>query len=261
MRTFTSLVLLGSSLTFAACGTSSGTSSDDSAETAIDSAESASSEGNMMMAATDGSEQSSATSASVTAQVAVNLNTRFTPSSCVTVTPSVNAIRAVFNDCTGIRGLTHVTGELDLALSVSLQGTISVHGTSSNLKVNGADLVIDAVATYSSSGPSHTLTVKTSGTGTGALGRDVEHDGSYTISWDSSTQCHTIMGSWSTEIGALSRSNEVDVSRCGTGCPTGTVVHKFLTDRTLTVTFDGTATASWVGSAGASGTVKLSCSN
>jgi hypothetical protein len=261
MRSFTSLVLLGSSLTLTACAAKTDTSNADSAETAIDSADSASSEGNLMMAATDGSDQSSLTGASVSARVAVNLSTRFTPPSCVTVTTSATAIKAVFDDCTGVRGLTHVTGELDLAISVSLQGTISVHGTSSNLQVDGADLAIDATATYSSQGPSHSLTVETTGTGTGPLGRDIEHDGSYTITWDSSTQCRSIMGSWSTELGALSRSNEVDMSRCGTGCPTGTVVHKFLNDKTLTVTFDGSATASWVGSAGASGTVKLSCTN
>jgi hypothetical protein len=261
MRSFTSLVLLGSSLTFAACAASTETSNDDSAESAIDSADSASSEGDLMMAITDGSDQSPLTGASVTAQVAVNLGARFQPPSCVTVAPSATAIKAVFNDCTGVRGLTHVTGELDLVISISLQGAISLHATSSDLKVNGADLAIDATATYSSQGPSHTLTVETSGSGTGPLGRTVEHDGSYTIAWDTSTQCHSITGMWSTELGGLSRSNEVDVARCGNGCPTGTIVHKFVGNRTLTVTFDGTATARWVGSAGASGTVKLSCSN
>ena len=266
MRTFTSLVLLGSSLTFAACGTSSGTSSDDSAETAIDSADSTSAEGNLMMAATDGSDRSSFTAISVSAQVSANLSARFTPSSCVVVTPTATTVKAVFTDCTGVYGLVHVTGELDLSVSLSTQGAITVHGVSNNLKVDGADLDVDATATYSSQGPAHTLTVTTKGSGTGPRGNPVEHDGSYTVSWDSSTQCRSLMGEWSTELGLLTRSNEVDITQCGTSCPTGTIVHKFLGGKQLTVTFDGSATADWVlaGPAGSttattSGTVALSC--
>jgi len=259
MRSFTSLTVLGCSLTFAACAANNDATSDNSAESAIDSADSADAEGNMMMAATEGSDRSAFTGASVTLQVQANLSARFTPSSCLTVTPSATAIRAVFKDCTGVHGLVHVTGELDLAISVTTQGAISVHGTSTDLKVGGADLAIDATATYSSQGASRELMVETSGSGTGPLGNTVDHEGSYTVSWDSSTQCRSITGEWSTDIGLLTRSTQVDMSRCGTGCPTGTVIHKFLGDRTITVTFDGTATASWVGSAGASGTVKLSC--
>jgi hypothetical protein len=268
MRNFTSLVLLGSSLTFAACASNgdAGTSTDDSPETAIDSADSTSSEGNMMMAATDGSDRSSLTALSVSAQVSANLGARFTPSSCVVVTPTATTVKAVFTDCTGVYGLTHVTGELDLSVSLSTQGAITVHGVSTGLKVGGADLDVDATATYSSQGPSHTLTVTTKGTGTGPRGNAVDHDGSYTVSWDSSSQCRSLMGEWSTELGALTRSNEVDVTQCGTSCPTGTIVHKFLGGKALTVTFDGSATASWVlaGATGSttamtSGTVTLSC--
>jgi hypothetical protein len=270
MRSFTSLLALGSSLLgsslIAACATTATTSSDDSAETAIDSADSTSSEGNMMMAATDGSDRSSFTAISVSAQVSANLGARFTPASCLTVTPSATAIKAVFDDCTGVSGLAHVTGELDLTVSLTTGGEITVHGVSSNLKVAGADLNVDATATYSSQGSAHTLTVTTTGSGTGPRGHEVDHDGSYTVSWDSSSQCRSLMGAWSTELGSSTRSNEVDITQCGTGCPTGTIVHKFLGGKALTVTFDGTATASWVleGVAGstsamASGAVSLSC--
>lgn len=266
MRSFTSLLLLGSSLTIAACASKADTATDDSAETAIDSTDSTSSEGNIMMAAVDGSDQSSFTAVSVSAQVSANLSARFTPASCVVVTPTATTIEAVFTDCTGPYGLVHVTGELDLSVSVSTQGTITVHGVSSDLKVGGSDLEVDATATYSSQGPSHTLTVTTKGSGTGPRGNPVDHDGSYTVTWDSSSQCRSLMGEWSTELGSLTRSNEVDVTQCGTSCPTGTIVHKFLGGKQLTITFDGSATASWVlaGAIGSttattSGTVALSC--
>jgi hypothetical protein len=271
MRNLSSILLLGSSLTsltLAACATSDDATSDDSAETAVDSAESTSAEGDMMMAATDGSSNSGAVALSaevVAGNIAANISARFQPSSCVTVTQAGLGIKAVYVDCSGVRGLAHVSGELDLAISVALDGTITVHGTSSNLKVNGAQLTVDATATYSSQGPSHKLTVTTEGSGTGPRGRTVDHDGNYTVTWDSSTQCHTIKGSWSTELGARTRSNQVDLSRCGSACPTGSVIHTFFGGKSLEVDFDGTATASWMLSAStgatatASGTVTLSC--
>jgi len=40
---------------------------------------------------------------------------------------------------------------------------------------------------------------------------------------------------------------------------TGTVTHHFLAGASLTITFDGTATATWSASNGKSGTVALSC--
>ena len=272
MRSLTSILVLGSSLAsslvLAACATNEDATSDDSAETAVDSAESTSAEGDMMMAATDGSSNPTvALSAEVVAgNIAANLSARFQPSSCVTVTQTGPAIKAVYVDCSGVRGLAHVSGELDLAISVSLQGVITVQGTSSNLKVNGAQLTVDATATYATQGTSHTLTVVTEGSGTGPRGRTIEHDGNYTVTWDSASQCRTIMGSWSTQLGSRTRTNQVDLSRCATGCPTGSVIHTFLGGRSLEVDFDGTATASWMlsagaagGSATASGTVALRC--
>jgi hypothetical protein len=272
MRSFTSIVLLGSSLAssiaLAACATNDDATSDDSAESAVDSADSASAEGDMMMAATDGSNSAAvALSASVVAgNIAANISARFQPSSCVTVTQTDLAIKAVYVDCSGVRGLVHVSGELDLAISVSLQGAITVHGTSSNLKVNGAQLTVDATATYATQGSSHTLTVVTEGSGTGPRGRSVEHDGNYTVTWNSDSQCRTITGSWSTELGSHTRTNQVDLSRCANSCPTGSVTHTFLGGKSLVIDFDGTATASWTlsasaggASAGSSGTVTLAC--
>ncbi len=241
----------------------SASDSDDTAASAIDSSDATQSEGNMMMASVDGADMTSVTAltaADVTARIAANAMTRWTPASCLTATTSGATVKLVYDDCTGPRGLVHVTGELDLAISVSLQGVISVQGSSSDLQVNGATLVVDASGTYAVSGTSHTLTVSTMGSGTGALGNTVDHDGNYTITWDTSTQCGSIDGTWSTEIGTAERSNVVNVSRCATGCPSGSITHHFLLGASISVTFDGTATASWTASTGASGTVKLLCS-
>jgi hypothetical protein len=246
-------------------------SSDDSAESAVDSAESASAEGDMMMSAVDGADVTTEVGAALTvdgvsAKIAGNLSARFAPSGCAAVSQGTGSIKVTYDDCTGPRGLLHVSGELDLAVSLSTQNAISVHATSTGLKVNGATLDIDATGAYAVTGTSHTLTVTTTGTGTGPFGRNIDHEGNYTVSWDPATQCHSIDGDWSTDLGLHTRANAVSLSRCGAGCPTGSVVHSFLGGRSLTIQFDGTATAAWslAGAAGgsaveASGTVALSC--
>jgi hypothetical protein len=234
----------------------------DSAASAIDSSDSAEAEGDMMMASVDGSDGAgliAPTGAQVAARIAANVALRWNPSGCATVTQSDALVSITYNDCTGPRGLVHVSGELDLAISVSTAGAITVHGTSTGLQVNRAELVVDATATYAVTGTGHTLTVETTGSGTGPRGNTIDHEGSYTVTWDASSMCHSIDGHWQTDIGVHERSNDVSLSRCGGGCPTGTVTHHFLAGASLTVTFDGTSIARWSASTGASGTTQLGC--
>lgn len=264
MRQLTMFVLLGSSLI--ACARNSG-GNVDSAASAVDSSESVESEGTVMMASVDGADMTALTALTgdqVAAKIAANAQTRWTPSGCATATASGSNVTITLADCTGPRGLLHVTGELDLAVSVSLSGSISVHATATALMVNRATLDIDSTGTYAVNGTTHTLQVQTTGSGTGPLGNDVEHSGSYTITWDTASECRSLAGSWSTSItgsagNTATRSNDVNVMRCGTGCPTGTITHHFLGGASLMITFDGTAVAQWSTSTGKSGTVNLSC--
>ncbi len=237
----------------------------DTAESAVDSSDSVSAEGNVMMAEMDGSDMTGLTAVTadqVAARIAANIAVRWTPSTCATVTSSGTTVTVVYNDCTGPRGLVHVTGTLVIAVSVDAAG-IHGHGTATGFQVNQATLDIDADATYSVSGTTHTLMVDTTGEGTGPRGNEIDHKGDYTITWDTFSQCGSIDGAWSTDIttpvATAQRSNDVSLSRCAGGCPTGTVTHHYLGGASITVTFDGTATASWTASTGRSGTVALQC--
>jgi hypothetical protein len=213
------------------------------------------------MAAVDGADTSglvALTADQVAARIAANVALRWDPD-CAIVQQAGSTVTVTYNDCTGPRGLVHVSGELALSVEVSSTGVIEVHGSATAFRVNGATLEIDTDATYAVSGSERTLTVHTAGAGTGARGNTVEHEGDYTITWDSASLCGSIVGTWSTELGTRSRSNQVDVSRCAGGCPTGSIVHEFRTGASVTVTFDGTPTASWSASTGAGGTFALAC--
>jgi hypothetical protein len=257
MRQLTTIVLLGSSLV--ACMDRGGAEVD-SAESAIDSSDSVGSESDLMAATMDGAEVTGllpATAEQIAIRIAANVAGRWT-GGCAEVTQSGANLTIVYNDCTGPRGLLHVSGELDVAITLS-DTTITAHATSSDLQINRAHLVIDATATYTVTETTKTLTVDTNGSGTGPRGNEIEHEGNYTISWDLASQCRTITGAWRTDVGDRERSNEVDLSRCNGGCPTGTLTHHFQAGASLTITFDGTATAAWSASTGASGTVALNC--
>jgi hypothetical protein len=241
--------------------------SESSASQAVDSSSSVESEGNVMMAAVDSSDMAvtALTSDQVAANIAAHVFGRWQPASCATVSqPSSTSVVIKLADCTGPRGLVHVTGELDLSVSVSVAGVITVAATATALEVNRATLDINATATYSTSGASHVLTVQSMGTGTGALGNAIDHTGDYTLTWDATSQCGSVAGMWSTTItgasgATASRSETANVNRCASGCPTGSVVRNMFDGATLTVTFDGSATAAWMLSTGASGTINLGC--
>ena len=265
MRQLASLVFIGSSLVAFGCAKQS-SGNVDTAAGALDSSDSVESEGNVMMALTDGADATALTGPTadqVAARIAANVGTRWLPAGCATATASGADVKVTLNDCTGPRGLLHVTGEIDLVAAVSTAGVISVQGTATDLQVNQAVMSFTTNATYGVSGTSHTLAVQTQGEGTGPLGNSIDHNGNYTITWDTGSQCGSIAGMWSTEFSnsttSATRGNDVNVMRCAGGCPTGTIIHHFLNNATLTVTFDGTNVAQWQTSTGKSGTVNLQC--
>lgn len=257
MRYFTTIVLFSSSLV--ACMNRGGTDAD-SVESAIDSSDSVGSESDLMAATMDGAEVTGllpATADQIAVRIAANVAGRWA-AGCAKVTQDGANVVITYTDCTGPRGLLHVSGELDVAITVE-GTTITAHGTSSDMTINRAHIVVDATATYAVTGTTKTLTVATNGSGTGPRGNEIEHQGNYTITWDSASQCRSIAGEWRTDLGLRERSNSVSLSRCAGGCPTGSVTHHFLAGASLTITFDGTATAVWSASNGRSGTVALGC--
>jgi hypothetical protein len=259
---FASSVLLSTSLIACMRGDSD---SLDTAASAVDSQESVSDESDLMVSAVDGASATGLaplTGDQVAATIAANISARW-PGGCAVVTQAGADITVKYTDCTGPRGLVHVTGELDLTVTIPALATIAVHGSASGLQVNSATLDFDLDATYTTSGTTSTLAVTANGSGTGPRGNSIDHNGNYTVTWDTASACRTIDGAWSTDLTSAAataeRSNTVNLSRCDSSCPTGSLTHKFLAGASLTITFDGSSTAQWSASTGASGSVPLLC--
>ncbi|HEY0254850.1 MAG TPA: hypothetical protein VGC41_25165 [Kofleriaceae bacterium] len=237
----------------------------DTAESAVDSSDSVSSEGDVLAANMDGATVASAlplTNEQLAAAVAANINAKW-PNACAQVSASGANLVVTYNDCSGPRGLVHVTGTLNMALDISTAGAIDVHATGSGFEVNSAVLDIDADAVYSISGTQRSLVVSSKGTGIGPRGNDIDHSGDYTLTWDPATSCGSISGHWMTDFSnaaaSAERSNDLTLSKCVNACPTGSLTHHYLGGASLTVAFDGSATAQWSASTGASGTIALAC--
>jgi hypothetical protein len=263
MTRFTTLAL--AVVTTAAIGCAQQENGDSlEAELAVDSTNVSQGESGILAAAVDGSEAATAVAlvGAATPQgtadwIAQHAGARFSPAGCATVSQSGLTVTIAFADCTGPRGLPHLTGSVAITVSAGAGGAIDLTASASGLEVNNATIDIDSSAVYTVSGSSKSLAVTTKGSGTGPLGNTIEHDGQYTVGWDAS--CASLEGAWSTETTDAKRSTTANVQRCAGQCPTGTITRDTFLGRTITVTFDGSSVATWTTSAGRSGTINLPC--
>jgi hypothetical protein len=261
MRTTTLLSILSLSLLAGCGGVEGGASSDTaSASAALDSNDSTTSESAVLVASTDGTEASASASDAATV-AAGRARTLYQPASCVSATAVANVVTYQLTDCSGPWGLVHVTGTVIVTYSKQPDG-IHADANATNLQVNGATMNLNSQAVYSVNGTAHELTVSTDGGGTGLRGNVIGRHGSYTLSWDTGTMCAALDGAWSTTIAGATWSTDVTGFKvCKNACPSaGTIAHTGGLSRvTITVTFDGSASASWTSSRGSHGTVALFC--
>jgi hypothetical protein len=184
-----------------------------------------------------------------------------TPAGCATTTVSGATVTYVLHDCTGPYGLVHVTGTVQ-AVYAWAQGSVQAVVTATGLQANQATLDVNATVVASAANGVKQASVVASSSGTGARGIALEREGTYTVTYDTTSGCHTIDGTWTTKAGALSSSTVVaGYARCQAACPKagGSVVHTTRAGKVFTLTYDGTASAEWSASTGRTGTVALSC--
>lgn len=251
---------MSSMLILSACGRGE---ENDAAEDADESADVTSSESALTSELSDEVAQPmSASAADIANAAATRVNSHLTPAGCLTKTVSGATVTYVFNDCTGPYGLVHVTGTVVGVYSRPSGGGVQVVLTGTGVKVNGATVDLNSTVIASQSGTVKKAEVTSNAAGTGRRGNSISRDGAYTVTYDSSAQCVTIDGTWSTKVGARTASTVVSgYKRCKGTCPAsgGSIVHTSSRTNVVTMTYDGSATAAWSTSAGKSGTVTLQC--
>ncbi len=187
--------------------------------------------------------------------------TRYQPAGCATTTRQGNVLTHVLNACSGRRGLLQMTGTVIVTFADVAAG-VQVTVASDDLKVNRATMDVNATGLRSVDGTKTTLTVTSTGDGVGPRGNHFVRTGQFTAVADTATECLDLNGSWQLTVGGASRSTTINgLQVCKDTCPSaGTINHRGFRGREVTVTFDGSAEASWTSTAGRSGSVEMQCS-
>ncbi|HEX2571951.1 MAG TPA: hypothetical protein VH877_20580 [Polyangia bacterium] len=240
----------------AGCGASS---ENDNVSAALDSLESANSEGTLLAVALDGA--TSAMSADEVAQnAAANAGRYLVPAGCVSAQATGASVAYTLNRCSGPYGLFDLTGRVTASFSIQTSG-VQVSLASTGLRINGAMVDFQSTAVYSTSGSGRSLSLNSTSTGAGARGSQFRRVGDYTASWDGS--CLDLDGVWTTSAFGRTWSTTVANYRHCTGrCPEvgGTItLSGDILGGPITLSYDGDSTARWATANGRSGVTPVAC--
>ncbi len=188
----------------------------------------------------------------------------FLPVGCLVVTnPTTDSVQYAFNDCTGPRGIFHLTGVVGVTYATA-NGTLSLDITSKGLQVNKATMDWTAKATVTASGAMRTMNWTGHFTGVTRGGRQITRDNTKTVTWTVGDSCFTLNGTSEGTIGARDVKTElISYKRCKASCPEAGSEIK-LTNVNLGKTVDltyGTGEATFTDAAGDKITVTPLCAS
>jgi hypothetical protein len=177
----------------------------------------------------------------------------FLPAGCLVVTnPTAASVQYTFNDCTGPRGLTHLTGVLNVDYTTTAN-SLTLTMTAMGMKVNRATIDWNATAVTTASGAMRTMQWTGHFTGTTGGGRAIERDNTKTVTWTVGDSCFEING---TSVGNVTgkdlKTELIDYKRCRAACPEAGSEIKITresTGRTVDLTY-GTDTATFTDARG-----------
>lgn len=257
---------------FVSCGGDNETDGDDAALVgeAADSLDTVQSEGALLSLATEGAATQvsavvlplPATAEDAAAKAAERMEARLSPEGCADITVGGATLTAVLNGCTGRLGLRRLTGTLSVTFSIE-EGAVHAEASATGMQVNRATMDINSSLVRMREGDLLVTSVSTRGTGTGPRGKAITREGDYSVTYDPDTECRTLVGEWKTTVGENEWMTQVTgLKRCMYECPAdgGKIVHSnSAKDRTITITFDGSAEAKWSSSTGKTGAETLYC--
>lgn len=205
----------------------------------------------------------SATANDLAASAVARVPMTMTTPSCVTATQVGATVTYVLTDCTGPYGLVHVTGTLTAVYSRGQGGAVQVVITGNGVKANAATFDVNATVNATQAAGVKRAQVTSQSSGTGPRGASVDRTGAYTVTWDAANECVTLDGTWETTVALRKATTTVaNFKKCAGQCPAagGSIVYTGVRGTVVTLTYDGSATATWSSSAnGRTGTVKLLC--
>jgi hypothetical protein len=252
--------LLLSSLSLFACGRAAEI---DDAEDADEAVSIATTESALSTTLTDDLAQPmSATAEDLAAAAEARVGSRLQPAGCVTSTRAGATVTYVFTNCTGPYGLVKLNGTVVAVYSPKPGGVVQAVVTSTGFKANELTFDLNATVLASETNGVKKADVTVQAEGTGPRGGTVERQGAYVATYDAAAGCVTLDGAWQTKAGLRTSSTVMaGYKRCKGSCPAagGTITHTGPQRVVTTLSYDGSAVASWSTSSGRSGTLNLRC--
>lgn len=192
------------------------------------------------------------------AAIAQRAQSFYTPSGCVTAVAVGATVSYTFNQCAGGLGIQSMSGDATVTVSDVGGGQLGLHGTSSNLTINGKAYVLDVTATATKAGDQRSVTF-TSASHSPDLFNSRQAQG--TLSWTQGSGCIDASGSGSSTRGNLSTTSTVTgYHRCDGTCPTAGTVTVQSPNGVFTSTFDGSGNLVVTAPNGDKKTFSLNCS-
>lgn len=260
-----SLIVIGGAL--AGC-VESGHPPIDSPEATLDAADAIEAEASFLYAILQGTEHPSGIDAELLAGIAATVPVRWQPAGCAQVSqPSSTRLAFTFDDCSGPRGLVHVSGTLDLFLQGWAEAPV-IDFSSPSLSANGSTIALSATALAGVWPGGIGIDGQLGSVAVGPRGTKVDGRGSYVMTWQPTSECSTLQASTESDMDVVADQpphlvTRVDMTRCPGGCPSGVVTRHFPNETEVQVTMDGTALAPWTSRGTAtntrSGVLDLQC--
>lgn len=181
----------------------------------------------------------------------------FAPRSCVKMEATrPRQATYTFDGCLGPNGLRQVRGVIEASYEARTF-SFTLRGAS----VNGATVDGTATAAIDVAGANRTMTWSADFRGTTGAGRAFTRTSSSTLRWQLGEACYQLTGA--SEGTVERRGVKVEVTayeRCRRGCPTGAIaVTNTANGRSVSLTYDGTNRATYVGLAGREREIALLC--
>lgn len=249
----------------AGCGPNEADDAASSASEATEAVESAFLEAGFAFTAGDGLLGVGADRGSAAAAAAVRrAGQSFLPAGCATAAQDGSTARFLFRNCRNTLGVSAIYGALTVRYELTPEGRLRATLNALGLRAMGASLDLGATVTYGARESLITADVDTRTSGVGLRGLRLTRSGQYTLSWEPSTQCLGLDGTWATTVpSGTAETSLSDFRRCMGRCPQagGRMTHRKLNGAVVSVQFVGGETAVWSISTGRAGTVALMCSN
>jgi hypothetical protein len=182
----------------------------------------------------------------------------FIPSGCAQVENAGTSLIYTLSNCTGPFDVRGISGTLAAAFERLGNGQLGVTLSSSNLRVDDNEAVIAANGVYSRDGNTKMVTFTSASRVDGDF--SVVRQSTGTLSWEVGSQCINLDDTGTTVIGGRTFDVTVnDLSRCSDRCPRSGTVALSGSERSVTLTFDGSDSPDFTTADGGSGDLQIDC--